>query len=243
VLVHKYKWSRSEAKNFADFLKPMLEYDTRRRATARQCLKHDWINTTLNPAVKRQQELDREKEKDREKQRIIEQSKERERERREKEKSKERDRESELKDKERKREKDKGKENEKVDRERKEKEKPLIKNNKLKLEKKNSNDNDDSEEMESIEFQDSIRDSEIDKIETDNHEHNDDDDDDIRNYDLVDKNELDSNSKKSSPVIVNKRSPFLIFSPDRNQKSNRRNDVNRNSIDNIRNNLSKYKNV
>ena len=44
VLTQKYNWRSKKARDFADFLEPMLEYDRRRRATAWECLNHKWIN-------------------------------------------------------------------------------------------------------------------------------------------------------------------------------------------------------
>ncbi|XP_014217863.1 SRSF protein kinase 2, partial [Copidosoma floridanum] len=43
VLTEKYDWSQSEAREFADFLTPMLEFDPNNRATAAECLKHSWL--------------------------------------------------------------------------------------------------------------------------------------------------------------------------------------------------------
>ncbi|XP_014225671.1 SRSF protein kinase 3 isoform X2 [Trichogramma pretiosum] len=43
VLTEKYEWSASEAREFADFLTPMLEFDPHTRATAAECLKHPWL--------------------------------------------------------------------------------------------------------------------------------------------------------------------------------------------------------
>ncbi|XP_071454370.1 SRSF protein kinase 3-like [Hetaerina americana] len=43
VLKEKYKWSTKDAREFASFLKPMLDYDPVRRATAADCLKHPWL--------------------------------------------------------------------------------------------------------------------------------------------------------------------------------------------------------
>lgn len=45
VLREKYEWSQKDAEEFADFLKPMLDYDPNRRATAAECLKHPWLNS------------------------------------------------------------------------------------------------------------------------------------------------------------------------------------------------------
>lgn len=44
VLTEKYDWTRKDAEEFAAFLKPMLEFDPDRRATAAECLKHPWLN-------------------------------------------------------------------------------------------------------------------------------------------------------------------------------------------------------
>lgn len=48
VLTEKYEWNRKDAEEFAAFLKPMLDFDPDRRATAADCLKHPWliVNTT-----------------------------------------------------------------------------------------------------------------------------------------------------------------------------------------------------
>lgn len=43
VLTEKYEWGMEQATDFASFLKPMLEYDPTKRATAAECLKHAWI--------------------------------------------------------------------------------------------------------------------------------------------------------------------------------------------------------
>ncbi|XP_015429423.1 PREDICTED: SRSF protein kinase 3 [Dufourea novaeangliae] len=43
VLTEKYEWSPREAREFEEFLTPMLEFDPRMRATAAECLKHPWL--------------------------------------------------------------------------------------------------------------------------------------------------------------------------------------------------------
>nr|KAG5711334.1 hypothetical protein BaRGS_006031 [Batillaria attramentaria] len=43
VLTEKYEWDMSDAKEFADFLTPMLVFDPEQRATAGDCLKHSWL--------------------------------------------------------------------------------------------------------------------------------------------------------------------------------------------------------
>lgn len=45
VLVDKYEWKTKDAKEFAEFLLPMLEVDPSRRATAAECLKHSWLRS------------------------------------------------------------------------------------------------------------------------------------------------------------------------------------------------------
>jgi len=44
VLYEKYKFPKEEAKQFASFLLPMLTYFPEDRATARQALKHPWLD-------------------------------------------------------------------------------------------------------------------------------------------------------------------------------------------------------
>ncbi|XKL63267.1 hypothetical protein PGB90_005631 [Kerria lacca] len=44
VLTEKYRWNPENAKDFSDFLCPMLEYDPNKRATAAACLQHKWLN-------------------------------------------------------------------------------------------------------------------------------------------------------------------------------------------------------
>jgi len=44
VLKEKYDWTDSQAKEFADFLTPMLAYDWTSRATAAECLKHPFLS-------------------------------------------------------------------------------------------------------------------------------------------------------------------------------------------------------
>lgn len=44
VLTEKYEWDSNEAREFTNFLRPMLDFDPNRRATAEECLKHSWLN-------------------------------------------------------------------------------------------------------------------------------------------------------------------------------------------------------
>jgi serine/threonine-protein kinase SRPK3 len=46
VLHEKYHFPMKEAKEVADFMIPMLEFDTKQRATALQCLRHKWLQGT-----------------------------------------------------------------------------------------------------------------------------------------------------------------------------------------------------
>uniref|UniRef100_A0A8C6UBG6 non-specific serine/threonine protein kinase n=1 Tax=Neogobius melanostomus TaxID=47308 RepID=A0A8C6UBG6_9GOBI len=43
VLLEKYEWPLDQAAQFSDFLLTMLELEPDRRATARQCLQHAWL--------------------------------------------------------------------------------------------------------------------------------------------------------------------------------------------------------
>lgn len=43
VLLEKYLWSRDDARQFSEFLLPMLEYDPTSRSTAAQSLNHVWL--------------------------------------------------------------------------------------------------------------------------------------------------------------------------------------------------------
>ena len=44
VLTQKYDWDPIEAQEFTAFLRPMLDFDPNRRATAAECLQHPWLN-------------------------------------------------------------------------------------------------------------------------------------------------------------------------------------------------------
>lgn len=43
VLVEKYGWLPDDAQEFANFLRPMLDFDPNMRATAADCLRHPWL--------------------------------------------------------------------------------------------------------------------------------------------------------------------------------------------------------
>lgn len=46
LLIDKYKLPEVEAKEFAEFLTPILEFAPEKRPTAQQCLEHPWMNVT-----------------------------------------------------------------------------------------------------------------------------------------------------------------------------------------------------
>lgn len=48
VLVEKYEWSSNDANSFHDFLIRMLEYDSKKRASAADCLKHPWLQEVMD---------------------------------------------------------------------------------------------------------------------------------------------------------------------------------------------------
>ncbi|GMS90126.1 hypothetical protein PENTCL1PPCAC_12301, partial [Pristionchus entomophagus] len=45
MLMEKYEWNRINALHFNSFLAPMLQFDQNKRATAAQCLQHDWLKS------------------------------------------------------------------------------------------------------------------------------------------------------------------------------------------------------
>ncbi|XP_059296541.1 uncharacterized protein LOC132049661 isoform X2 [Lycium ferocissimum] len=58
VLVEKYEFSEQDAKDMADFLIPILDFDPEKRPNAAQCLLHPWINAgpnSLEPRVRHAQ--------------------------------------------------------------------------------------------------------------------------------------------------------------------------------------------
>jgi serine/threonine protein kinase len=48
VLHEKYKWKESVAREFADFLLPMLSWDPEIRAKAKSLLSHKWLKMPSN---------------------------------------------------------------------------------------------------------------------------------------------------------------------------------------------------
>ncbi|GMH14933.1 hypothetical protein Nepgr_016774 [Nepenthes gracilis] len=50
LLVDKYKFSETDAREFAEFLCPLFDFAPEKRPTAEQCLRHPWLNIQ-NPAA------------------------------------------------------------------------------------------------------------------------------------------------------------------------------------------------
>jgi serine/threonine protein kinase len=53
VLLEKYRWHPRDAAAFADFLTPMLDFDSQSRATAAECLRHPWLTGDEEALTKR----------------------------------------------------------------------------------------------------------------------------------------------------------------------------------------------
>ncbi|EJD75629.1 CMGC/SRPK protein kinase, variant 2 [Loa loa] len=70
VLTQKYDWPIESAGQFASFLIPMLAFDQDERATARQCLQHDWLKPNggkpLRTVEKRQAQVSLQKQQEQE---------------------------------------------------------------------------------------------------------------------------------------------------------------------------------
>ena len=45
VLTQKYDWHHTEARNFVDFLRPMLAFDPDQRVRAAKAQHHSWLST------------------------------------------------------------------------------------------------------------------------------------------------------------------------------------------------------
>lgn len=58
VLTEKYEWSHTDAEEFADFLKPMLDFDPNRRATAYECLQHPWLKIANSEQKEKKEKKD-----------------------------------------------------------------------------------------------------------------------------------------------------------------------------------------
>ncbi|XP_054790578.1 uncharacterized protein LOC129296005 [Prosopis cineraria] len=47
-LIDKYKFSESDAREFSEFICPLLDFSPEKRPTAQQCLEHPWLNGQAN---------------------------------------------------------------------------------------------------------------------------------------------------------------------------------------------------
>lgn len=59
VLTEKYEWDPEQAREFADFLHPMLAFDPNQRATAAECLMHPWLTGVPLDGVQQQMQAER----------------------------------------------------------------------------------------------------------------------------------------------------------------------------------------
>lgn len=51
LLVDKYKFSSTDARAFAGFLCPILDFEPDKRPTAQQCLQHPWLNDSQTSSL------------------------------------------------------------------------------------------------------------------------------------------------------------------------------------------------
>ncbi|KAM3362864.1 SRSF protein kinase 1 isoform X1 [Capsicum galapagoense] len=61
LLVDKYRFSESDAHEFAEFLSPLFDFEPEKRPTAEQCLQHPWLNLKNLKQTEVRCELDTEK--------------------------------------------------------------------------------------------------------------------------------------------------------------------------------------
>lgn len=59
LLVDKYKFSENEAREFAEFLRPLLDFTPEKRPTAQQCLQHPWLNHRTCAQTENEGEVDK----------------------------------------------------------------------------------------------------------------------------------------------------------------------------------------
>ncbi|KAI3808346.1 hypothetical protein L1987_24295 [Smallanthus sonchifolius] len=51
LLIDKFKFPETDAREFAEFLNPILDFDPEKRPTAQQCLQHPWLRQTAAKTV------------------------------------------------------------------------------------------------------------------------------------------------------------------------------------------------
>lgn len=61
LLIEKYRFSESEAGEFAEFLCPLLDFAPEKRPTAQQCLQHPWLNASSSDQSASKKEASMEK--------------------------------------------------------------------------------------------------------------------------------------------------------------------------------------
>lgn len=49
LLTDKFEFSDADAREFADFLSPLFNFEPEKRPTAQQCLQHPWLNVDYLP--------------------------------------------------------------------------------------------------------------------------------------------------------------------------------------------------
>ncbi|XP_050228639.1 uncharacterized protein LOC126677868 [Mercurialis annua] len=58
LLVDKYKFPENDAKEFAEFLSPILDFTPEQRPSAQQCLQHPWLNLRSSAQTEKENEAD-----------------------------------------------------------------------------------------------------------------------------------------------------------------------------------------
>ncbi|XP_021907983.1 SRSF protein kinase 1 [Carica papaya] len=58
LLVDKYRFSEADAREFAEFLCPLLDFAPEKRPTAQQCLQHPWLNLRTQKETKHESNME-----------------------------------------------------------------------------------------------------------------------------------------------------------------------------------------
>ncbi|WCJ32831.1 Protein kinase superfamily protein [Euphorbia peplus] len=56
LLVDRYKFAENDAREFAEFLSPLLDFSPEKRPTAQQCLQHPWLNLNTSAQMEMKNE-------------------------------------------------------------------------------------------------------------------------------------------------------------------------------------------
>ncbi|CAL9027372.1 PREDICTED: SRSF protein kinase 1 [Prunus mume] len=61
ILIDRYKFSETDAREFAEFLCPIFDFSPEKRPTAQQCLQHPWLNrsTSSQPEMKNKSKMEK----------------------------------------------------------------------------------------------------------------------------------------------------------------------------------------